>query len=152
MRGGVAYRDTGSTSVPSRKRNQSRTIDHDLSWINHARHGGCDEASQRVRRSAISGPSRRRQRFAGWSSGVGPLDATSLRKPRVAREERIERERIELQFVFDDLAAPDQEAWNLRAALTIRAKRLIDSQFVRSEDKFGPRTTGFQTVRTQDEI
>lgn len=84
--------------------------------------------------------------------GVMDTREDAIRSALRLREERIERERIELQFVFDDLAAPDQEAWNLRAALTIRAKRLIDSQFVRSEDKFGPRTTGFQTVRTQDEI
>jgi DNA primase len=72
---------------------------------------------------------------------VNPRDEV-VRSALRLREERIERERIELQYVFDDLAASDQEAWNLRAALTIRAKRLIDSQFAPPKDRVGPRVPG----------
>ena len=84
----------------------------------------------------------------------GSIDARedAIRSALRLREERIERERIELQFVFDDLAAPEQEAWNLRAGLTIRAKRLIDSQFVRPEPTFGARAAGFQNARPQDDL
>ncbi|MFN8380110.1 MAG: DNA primase [Anaerolineae bacterium] len=91
----------------------------------------------------------RQQERAG---GILDTREDAIRSALRLREERIERERIELQFVFDDLTAPDQETWNLRAALTIRAKRLIDSQFVRSDSPYGPRAAGFQGVRTQDEI
>jgi hypothetical protein len=72
---------------------------------------------------------------------LNPRDE-AIRSALRLREERIERERIELQFVFDDLAVPDQEEWILRAALTIQAKRLIDSQFARTDGAFGARAPG----------
>lgn len=91
---------------------------------------------------------RQRERMGG----VIDTREDAIRSALRLREERIERERIELQFVFDDLAAPDRDSWNLRAALTIQAKRLIDSQFVRSEGTLGPHAAGFQSAHAQDEI
>ncbi len=73
---------------------------------------------------------------------VENVQEDAIRSALRLREERIERERIELQFVFDEMAGPEQAEWNQRAALTIRAKRLIDSHFLRTDEGFGSRSTG----------
>lgn len=88
---------------------------------------------------------RERERMGAVLDPLDDIIRTALR----LREKRIELERIELQFVFEDLAQPDQQEWNGRAALTIRAKRLIDSQFVRA-DSTQPRTYGARGGQDQD--
>ncbi|HYO87516.1 MAG TPA: DNA primase [Candidatus Limnocylindrales bacterium] len=109
--------------------------------LEQALRGEMDELSPRLAHGLkvdLSAVIRQRDRVGV----VMNVQEDAVRSALRLREERIERERIELQFVFDDLAEPDQAEWNQRAALTIRAKRLIDSHFFRTDAAVGSRSTG----------
>jgi DNA primase len=66
----------------------------------------------------------------------------AIRSALRLREERIARERAELGFVFEDLPDAEQADWNYRVGLTVRAKGLIDSHFLRANAGFGSRSMG----------
>jgi DNA primase len=79
-----------------------------------------------------------------WKLYSSVVDAReeAIRSALRLREERIARERAELRFVFEDLPDAEQSDWNHRVGLTVRAKGLIDSHFLRANAGLGSRSMG----------